>query len=76
MAWQVRNLVDARTLRDLDAFPAEVLSADEFKRPSKDVVQAAHEVGRRKNRRQLLIRVVLLSDSCAIGLLMDGKTLY
>ncbi|CAM9195040.1 unnamed protein product, partial [Hapterophycus canaliculatus] len=43
---KVRNLVDARTLRDLDVFPVEILSADEFKRPSKDVIQAAHEVAK------------------------------
>ncbi|CAM9198976.1 unnamed protein product [Scytosiphon promiscuus] len=43
---KVRNLVDARTLRDLDVFPAEVLSPPEFKRPSKDVVQAAHKVSK------------------------------
>jgi len=41
---QVRNLVDARTLRDLEVFPAEDLAADVFKRPSKEAVQAAREV--------------------------------
>lgn len=41
---KVRNLVDARTLRDSGAFPAELLAAGTFKRPSKEVIQAAHKV--------------------------------
>lgn len=41
-------MVDARTLRDLGAFSAEILSAGAFKRPSKDVVEAAHKVGYKK----------------------------
>lgn len=41
---QVRNLVDARTLRDHDVFPADLLASDTFRRPAKDVIQAAHEV--------------------------------
>ncbi|CAM9543885.1 unnamed protein product [Laminaria digitata] len=40
---KVRNLVDARTLRDSAAFPAELLSPGTFKRPSKEVIQAAHK---------------------------------
>ncbi|CAM9355985.1 unnamed protein product [Ectocarpus fasciculatus] len=43
---KVRNLVDARTLRDLDVFPADVISPDAWKRPSKDVVQAAREAAK------------------------------
>ncbi|CAM9207078.1 unnamed protein product [Ectocarpus sp. 6 AP-2014] len=43
---KMRNLVDARTLRDLDVFPADVISPGAWKRPSKDVVQAARQAAK------------------------------
>lgn len=41
---KVRNLVDARALRDHKAFPADLLQSQNFERPPKHVVEAAHKV--------------------------------
>eukprot|EP00752_Nemacystus_decipiens_P005203 g4722.t1 len=43
---KMRNLVDARTLWELGAFPTDALAPNEFKRPSKDVVQAARDASK------------------------------
>lgn len=65
----MRNLVDARTLWELDAFPADVLAPDEFKRPSKDAVQAARDV--RVYRRS---GIGDETDACAVVLRPHGSS--